>query len=94
MSVSVRTTETFHLNRVREYYAEGRLTAKRLERAVEHVLRGGYLDHNLAFRSPLLDRVRARRKCATEGHLLIDLSGFGDSLGQHRCSRCDYEEKT
>ena len=91
MPVNDHTIE-HHVNRVREFYARGRLSDSMLEPAIEHVLRGGYVSDDLKLRSPLLDLVRCRRRCASEGHALIDISGFGDLDGRHRCARCDYRE--
>lgn len=88
MPVSIRTTETWHLNRIRELYADGLLTTTRLEQAIEHVLRGGYIAEDLTLKAPIMERVRALRTCRSEGHDLIDITQFGDQQPRSICCRC------
>jgi hypothetical protein len=77
MTVTVTNTEDFHITRVRELYVDDRLSLHKFERAIEHVLRGGYLDANLELRAPIMDRVRRlqfQRNCRHAD--LIDISDF------------------
>jgi hypothetical protein len=57
-----RHRRSLHLHRAREAYALDLLDLDDLERAIEHVLRGGYLDENFVLRAPIMDRVRVRRR--------------------------------
>lgn len=81
-------SELFHLGRAREAFARGRLDVDELERAVEHVLRGGYLNEDLKPRAPIMDRVRRRRRQKTCSH--DDLYEFRSMMGDERmfCGRC------
>ena len=84
---------TTDLDRCRDAYVAGALSIAKLERAVAHVLRGGYLGPRFEFRSRVMDRVRLERVCREKGHDLYEFYAAGSSTPRVFCARCGRGDK-
>lgn len=80
--------ERFHLGRARDAFVHGQIDVDEFERAVEHVLRGGYLGEHLELKARLMDNVRRRRQQLDCPHDDVYELRAMDGMISRICAQC------